>query len=266
MADSKASASLSRGADMPEADQVSPALAVSTDTPGPRSFTAWQRFQIAVAAWAGRLAIACIGRSMRWQVFGWENYVAAKDAGKGVIFTFWHREIFSATWFWRNRGIVVMTSQNFDGEYIARIIQKHGYGAARGSSSKGGAAALKEMIRATRDGRDTAFTIDGPRGPRFVAKAGSVLLAKATAASILCFHIAVESAWVFRKSWDQTEIPLPFSRAAIFIAPPIRVGRDAGPAEQESKLAELQRSLEELMRKGKDWREQLKSPQAAGSP
>src|ERR1700730_16828720 len=96
-----------------------------------------------------------------------------------IIFTFWHREIVAATWFWRKRGIVVMTSRNFDGEYIARIIQKHGYGAARGSSSRGATRALVEMIKSLKDGRDAAFTVDGPRGPRFVAKPGSVLLAKA---------------------------------------------------------------------------------------
>src|SRR3990172_1003620 len=103
----------------------------------PRAFTLWQRAQIFVASWLGYLAVLLIGRSLRFEVQGWENWEAARGLGKGIIYTFWHREIFAATWFWRNRGIVVMTSQNFDGEYIARIIQRHGCGAARGSSSKG---------------------------------------------------------------------------------------------------------------------------------
>ena len=120
--------------------------------------------------------------------------------GKGLVYTFWHREIFSATWFWRKRGIVVMASQNFDGEYITRILQKHGYGAARGSSSRGGERALVEMVRCLRQGLETAFTIDGPRGPRFVAKPGSVQLAKATGAAILCFHAAVAPPWCFEKA------------------------------------------------------------------
>jgi len=144
----------------------------------PRAFSLWQRVQIAVASVVGYLAVLLIGRTLRFEVHGWENWEAARKLGKGLVYTFWHREIFSATWFWRKRGIVVMTSRNFDGEYIARIIRCHGYDAARGSSSKGAGRALVEMLRCHRAGRDSAFTIDGPRGPRFVAKRGSVIRAR----------------------------------------------------------------------------------------
>ena len=219
----------------------------------PRDFTRWQRLQIFVASWLGYLAVLVIGCTLRWEIFGWGNWEAARRAGKGLIYTFWHREIFSATWFWRKRGIVVMTSQNFDGEYIARIIQKHGYGAARGSSSRGAGRALGEMIRCHRQGLDTAFTIDGPRGPRFVAKRGSVLVAKATGAAILCFHAAVRNRYTFRKSWDQTEFPLPFGRAAMFIAPPIVVAREAGEAELNRKLEDVQSALDRLRARAEQW-------------
>lgn len=219
----------------------------------PRPFTLWEKFQILLATWFGYFAVLMIGRSLRWTVLGWENFEAALGMGKPPIFTFWHREIFSATWFWRHRGIVVMTSQNFDGEYIARIIQKHGYGAARGSSSRGAMRALKEMIRTMRRGKPTAFTIDGPRGPRYIAKSGSVLLAKATGAPILCFHIAPRHAYTFRRSWDQFQIPYPFSPVAIFIAPPIMVSRDSHEEEQARKLVEVQAALEGLVRRGQTW-------------
>jgi len=218
-----------------------------------RTFTFWQRVQIFLATWVGYVAILLIGRSMRWEVHGWENWAAARKTGKGLIYTFWHREIFPATWFWRRRGIVVMTSQNFDGEYIARIIQRHGYGAARGSSSRGASRALVEMIRCLRQGLDTAFTIDGPRGPRFVAKPGAVLLAKATGAAILCFHIALRKAYVFRKTWDQTQIPCPFGRAAVFIAPPILVSPEANEEEQTRKHQEVQAALDQLRERGEAW-------------
>jgi len=219
----------------------------------PRSFSLWQRVQIAAASVVGYLAVLLVGRTLRFEVFGWENWEAARRLGKGLIYTFWHREIFAATWFWRQRGIVVMTSQNFDGEYIARIIRWHGYGAARGSSSRGAGRALVEMIRCHRAGRDTAFTIDGPRGPRFVAKRGAVILSRATGAAILCFHIALRKAYVFRKSWDQTQFPLPFSQAAVFIAPPIVVPEGADDATQEGKQQEVQRTLDELLRRGEQW-------------
>ncbi len=219
----------------------------------PRAFTLWQRAQIAVASLAGTLAVELVGRTLRFEVFGWENWEAARRAGKGLIYTFWHREIFAATWFWRKRGIVVMTSRNFDGEYIARIIRGQGYGAARGSSSRGAGRALVEMVRAHRAGHDSAFTIDGPRGPRFVAKRGSVILSRATGAAILCFHIAVRRALVFGKSWDQTQFPHPFTRAAVFIAPPIVVRPDATEEEQTRKLQEVQSALDGLHDKGEEW-------------
>jgi len=218
-----------------------------------RAFTLWQRAQIAVASWVGYLAVSLVGRTLRWEIYGWENWEAAQTLGQRLIYTFWHREIFAATWFWRKRGIVVMTSQNFDGEYIARIIEWHGYGAARGSSSRGAARALVEMVRRMRAGQDTAFTIDGPRGPRFVAKRGSVILAKASGGAILCFHIAVRKAYVFAKSWDQTQIPYPFTRAAIFIAAPILVSEDADDTEQTRKLAEVQARLDDLRSRGEKW-------------
>ena len=234
----------------PPATAAQPAVELEEN---PRAFTLWQRVQILVASVVGYLAVLLVGLTMRLEVFGWENWEAARRLGKGLIYTFWHREIFAATWFWRKRGIVVMTSQNFDGEYIARIIRGHGYGAARGSSSRGAGRALVEMVRCLRDGVDTAFTIDGPRGPRYVAKRGSVILARASGAAILCFHVAVRSAYVFRKTWDQTQFPYPFSKAAVFIAPPIVVLPNASDDEQSCKLQEVQTALDNLRKRGEEW-------------
>ena len=225
----------------------------------PRAFGLWERVQIGLASWIGYLAVLLIGRSLRWEVHGWENWEAATKLGKGLIYTIWHRELFSACWFWRKRGIVVMASRNFDGEYSARIGQRHGYGAARGSSTQGASRALTEMIECLRKGRDAGFTIDGPRGPRYVAKAGAVLLSKATGAAILCFHVALRRAYVFRRSWDLTQLPHPFSRAAVFIAPPIMVSPQAGEEEQASKLREVQNTLDDLGRQGADWAAQSTS-------
>jgi len=248
-----------------ETPGTSPSPAGSGLSGNPRTFTRWERIQISTATWIGYLATAGIGLSLRWEIYGWEHWEVAWKAGKGLIYTFWHREICAATWFWRKRGIVVMTSQNFDGEYIARIIAKHGYGAARGSSSRGASRALVEMIRQLKHGRDAAFTIDGPRGPRFVAKQGSVILARATGAAILCFHIEPLHSHVFRKSWDLLQIPRPFSQTALFIAPPIFVPHGADEQEQAAKLQEVQLALEGLQRKGDDWRRGIPSPKGQQS-
>jgi len=212
----------------------------------PRRFSFWQRVQIFLISNLGAVLIYLVCRTVRWECQGSDHLESIYRAGKKAIFTFWHGRIFPATWFWRKRGIVVMTSQNFDGEYIARCIRKHGYGAARGSSSRGGLKALAEMSRNLRAGNDVAFTVDGPRGPRYVAKMGPVLLAKRTGDAIFCFHISMKHKIQFN-NWDNSQIPLPFTRALVLMAPPIYVAKEATEDEVKNSLLEVQTVLD-LMR------------------
>src|SRR2546425_7965307 len=172
------------------------------------------------------LLIKLIGRTIKFEIEGWDNWEAASRDGMIPIYTFWHNRVFLATYFWQRRRIVVMTSRSFDGEYIARFIQRFGYGAARGSSTRGATGAIVEMIRLMRAGCPTAFTIDGPKGPRYAAKMGAVLLAKKTGYPVLPFNIACTRYWQVN-SWDQFQIPWPFTRARVEIAPPISVPPDA---------------------------------------
>ncbi|MDD5543043.1 MAG: lysophospholipid acyltransferase family protein [Acidobacteriia bacterium] len=216
----------------------------------PRSWSRWQRFQIQLAAHLGYWLVYCIGRTLRFESRGDENLEGIYKSGHRAIFTFWHNRIFGATWYWRRRGIVVMTSQNFDGEYIARFIEMHGYGAARGSSSRGGMKALIEMAKCLKKGIDVAFTIDGPRGPRYQAKVGPVLLARKTGDAIFCFHISYQNKWVLRNSWDQFQIPKPFSRALVIKAPAIYVDADADEATVQAKHVEMQRLLDRIREEG----------------
>jgi lysophospholipid acyltransferase (LPLAT)-like uncharacterized protein len=97
-----------------------------------------KRFLIRAADLAFYVLIRLIGRTTRFRVEGWEHWETATRDNGIPIYTFWHNRVFLATYFWRRRRIVVMTSQSFDGEYIARFIQRFGYGAARGSSTRGG--------------------------------------------------------------------------------------------------------------------------------
>ena len=197
--------------------------------------------------------IKVIGRTIRWQVEGWNNWEDAAGEGRVPIYAFWHNRVFLATYFWQKRRIVVMTSQSFDGEYIARFIQRFGYGAARGSSTRGGTGAIVEMVRLMRAGLPTAFTIDGPKGPRYVAKMGAVLLAKKTGQPILPFTITPQHFWESKKSWDRFKLPWPFSRARVDIAAPIYVPADADEETLEAKRDELQRALDGINRRGKQW-------------
>lgn len=196
------------------------------------------------------ILIKLIGLSVRFEVEGWENWEAAARNGKIPIYAFWHNRVFLSTYFWQRRRIIVMTSQSFDGEYIARFIQRFGYGAARGSSTRGATGAVVEMARLMRAGCPAAFTIDGPKGPRYVAKMGAVLLAKKTGCPILPFTIATEKFWEAKKSWDGFQVPRPFTRAWVLIAPPIYVPADADETLLNAKRDELQTSLDELNRRG----------------
>jgi lysophospholipid acyltransferase (LPLAT)-like uncharacterized protein len=200
------------------------------------------------------LLIKLIGRTVKFEIEGWENWEAASRDGKIPIYTFWHNRIFLGTYFFRRRRIVVMTSRSFDGEYIARFIQRFGYGAARGSSTRGATGAVVEMVRLMRAGCPTAFTIDGPKGPRYVAKMGAVLLAKKTGHPILPFTITAKNFWEANRSWDRSQVPKPFTRARLDIAAPIYVSPDAHDQDLETKRDELQHALDEVNQRGEEWR------------
>ena len=128
----------------------------------------------------------------------------------------------------------MITSQSFDGEYIARFIQRFGYGAVRGSSTRGGVGALARMIRLMKKGLPAGFTVDGPKGPKYVAKSGPVLLAKKTGNPVMPFSVETRKHWTI-KSWDNLQIPKPFTRARVFIAEPVYVEKEAGDEEIENK-------------------------------
>ena len=164
---------------------------------------------------------------------------------KPLVLAFWHSCIFPAIYAWRNLQIRVMSSDSFDGEYTGRIIRKFGFVKVRGSSSKGAVRALLGMRREIEQGATVAFTIDGPRGPRYVAKPGPVVLARATGAPMVAFHIALENPWVLN-TWDKSMIPKPFSRALLRISRKINVPEDSGDAERERYHAELQTALDRV--------------------
>jgi lysophospholipid acyltransferase (LPLAT)-like uncharacterized protein len=212
-----------------------------------------KRLLIRVADRAFYFLIAVIGRSVRLEVDGREHFDGIIARGKQPVLVFWHSRIFMGIYFWRGKRFIVMTSRSFDGEYIARFIQRFGFGAARGSSTRGGASALIEMLRHMKVGHPTAFTIDGPKGPREVAKMGAGMVAKKSGQPILPFTVATKSYWQV-PSWDRLQIPKPFTRAKVFIGVPIDVPADADDAALEAKRDELQRSLDELTRRGEQWR------------
>jgi lysophospholipid acyltransferase (LPLAT)-like uncharacterized protein len=213
----------------------------------------WRRMQIPVIAGVVIAVIRALGPTLRFEKLGQHHYDQSRARGVPVISAFWHRCIISATWFWRNRGVVVMNTTNFDGQWTRRVIENLGFGTAQGSSTRGGMRGLAVMARRLEEGLDVAFTIDGPRGPRYVAKPGPVMLARKTGRPIYVFHIGVEKAHTLEKAWDLMAIPHLFSRAVIVSAPLILVSPDGDAEELERKHAEMQSALERVRDAAESW-------------
>ena len=220
---------------------TAPAEAASTDWRASWS----KRLQARLIPHLATPVIAALGRTYTWRAEGAEHMDAVARSGHPPIMAFWHGRILPATLYFRDRGIVVVTSANFDGEWIAAVIRRFGYGSARGSSSRGGARALVELRRLMAQGQGAAFTLDGPRGPAGVAQPGAVFLSQVTGHPIVPFHIEASKAWT-AKSWDRTLVPKPGATVAIAIGEPYVVsdavdeaGRDRACRALEGRLAGL---------------------------
>ena len=240
---------------MPEdSANLQPAAEVSKhfDTSLPQ-YSLWRRMQIPVIASAVIAVIRALGPTLRFELLGESPCDECHARGESIIYAYWHRCNILSCWHWRNQGIVVMNTTNFDGQWTRKVVEHFGYGTAQGSSSRGGLRGLAVMARRLQEGLDCAFTIDGPRGPIYVAKPGPVMLARRTGRPIHVFHIGVENGYTLEKAWDKMMIPHPFSRVVIIGAPLIRVAKDADADELERKHAEMQAALERVRDVAESW-------------
>ncbi len=215
----------------------------AADTAPQARFTRRQRLLIWLIGWAGYWLIRVLGATLRYTISIEEGgpphwYVAP------AIYPFWHRCLMPACFLWRRKQIAVLTSTSFDGEYIARILDKFGYTPVRGSSTRGGVRGLLGMQKELDCGHAVAFTIDGPKGPMYAAKPGPVLLARMTSLPILCFHVALQDPWLLTKTWDRFMVPKPFSRALVRIGKLIHVPPDAQDLDRYQK--EMQAALDRV--------------------
>jgi lysophospholipid acyltransferase (LPLAT)-like uncharacterized protein len=203
------------------------------------AYTFTQRLTLAVVPRVVAVLIRLLGATLRYEdVFdpAFEDPVRGDIIPGPTIFAFWHRSLLTCAHRFRGRDIAILISRSFDGELIARIVERLGFRAVRGSSSRGGTAALRQMIDAYEDGHRCAFTADGPRGPAMVAQPGPVHLAQLVNAPwIGAFYALPLRAWQL-KSWDRFLIPKPFSRVVMTWPAHIPTA--------ELSLATLQRSLD----------------------
>jgi hypothetical protein len=228
------------------------AVNVHYDTRLPK-LSRWRQMQIPVIGWVAYGLIRLIGPTLRYEYLGRQHLDQVYAQGERAIFVFWHRTIFSAMWNWRGTGVVVMNTTNFDGQWTRKVVERLGFGTVQGSSSRGGLRALAGMARLLKAGKDVAFTVDGPRGPRFIAKNGPVMLARRTGQPVVVFHGGLERARTLEKTWDQFQLPRLFSRGVCVVAPPLYVAAETSVEGIEEKRLEMQQALERARHVAESW-------------
>jgi lysophospholipid acyltransferase (LPLAT)-like uncharacterized protein len=193
--------------------------------PGPK-FRLSQRLALAVVPPVAAVVIRLLGMTLRYEDRADAGVTPGYLIPGPVVFAFWHRSLLAGAYPFRKLNIAIMISPSFDGELIARTVERLGFTAIRGSSSRGGAAGLRNMQAAYAAGQRCAFAADGPRGPIYVAKPGVAQLAnsvgrrdgdaegKVAGTWVGCVHALPERAWELG-SWDRFLVPKPFSRVVL---------------------------------------------------
>jgi lysophospholipid acyltransferase (LPLAT)-like uncharacterized protein len=218
---------------------------------GSSEFSWWKRLQLRLISVGGATLVRLVNSTVRFVAEDRETFDSLRARGP-VVYSFWHNQLLSASYYFRGLGIVVLVSQHFDGACIAGVISRFGFRTARGSSTRGGIRALKEMTRWVDKGGEVAVTADGPRGPVYEAKPGPIFVARKNAAPILCFQIEPRDYWTLG-SWDRLRIPKPFTTALVKIGEPLWI-----PEEESSELslARLQAEMDRLKRYSEGYWEQ----------
>jgi lysophospholipid acyltransferase (LPLAT)-like uncharacterized protein len=199
-------------------------------------YTLKQRLTLAILPRLASLAIRCLGVTLRYRDVCDPGATPGYDIPPPAVFAFWHRCLLACAWRFRNRGVAILISRSFDGELIARTVERLGFIAIRGSSSRDAMSGLRNLHRAYLAGHYCAITADGPRGPALVAKPGVAQLAQLAATTVSAFYVHSERAWQLR-SWDRFLIPKPFSRVTVAWTTPV-------PADQVAVQTILDHSVD----------------------
>jgi hypothetical protein len=191
-----------------------------------------------LAEYLGAILIWLLGKSLRLK---FPNGEVREAITSNVIYAFWHNRMLVLAYTHRNQRINVLVSQHKDGELIARPLHRLGFTTSRGSTTRGGIRALFNMAkRCVRENVDVAITPDGPKGPRYQAQIGAILLARRTTFPILPIAWNTEGKWQLN-SWDGFMIPKPFSKGVVLWGDPIYVSKQD---DLDEKLRELQSKLD----------------------
>lgn len=203
------------------------------------------RLLVALAPPLLAVALRLLYATVRIEIVGGEALFERWRRGERTIVAFWHNRVLMMPRAYAGKAICIMNSRSRDGEIATRVLARFGIASVRGSTTRGGAAGFLQLVNAHRRGMDLAVVPDGPRGPRYVAKAGAIHLARVTGAPLFAVSCAAARHRQLR-SWDRLVVPLPFSRVVFTIGEPLLVPRDAGDAEVERWRVELQSRLDAL--------------------
>lgn len=200
-----------------------------------------------------RIVLSTFSLTWKRKDCGAEHLEHFKKNGKPWILAFWHTNVTANPFFFRNLNMAALISQSNDGEIIARVAKIFGNTAIRGSSTRGGSAALKQMIRHLRAGHPAVFTPDGPRGPAFQLQSGVIAAAQASQVPILPVHWEASPQWIFQKSWDQHRFPKFFSRIYMHFARPIHIPRHMTEEEFENMRLHVEKVMLDNIENCRKW-------------
>jgi len=201
--------------------------------------------------WIGPWVIRLIGYSLRVQRVNFEKADELHRQRLPYLFCVWHGRLFLPVFWNRHRGIVAMVSQHADGEVISRIVKKFGYGTVRGSSTRGGKEAFYQLLAHLKSGGAGAMIPDGPTGPRYKLKAGTIMLAQQAGCPIIPITFAAKSCWRL-KSWDRMVLPKPFARAVILYGDPILLPPELDSAELEAWRQKIEKIMLDQVREAEE--------------
>ena len=196
-----------------------------------------------LATLAGGTALRLLGHSWSLRRTNTAELDRRLAGGERCIYALWHARMLPLIYAYRGQGVAALVSRSRDGELIAGIIERIGYVAARGSSTRGGRQGFSELVRFAGQGRSLTITPDGPRGPREVVKPGLVWLASLSGLQVVPVASASRQSWVLR-SWDGFRVPRPFAEVLISYGEPVRVP----PGLDESAVEEWRVRLEEALK------------------
>ncbi len=207
-----------------------------------------RKFIVFVAPYIAIFIISFLKLTMRFSIFGDEKVNAVYEKYGNIIMTFWHGRLLMMPVVYKGKGIHVLISMHEDGEIISKAVKFFGIDSVRGSTTRGATKAIRDMVRIMKSGKDIAITPDGPKGPRFAAQNGAVILAKLTGIPI-CPVSFCASKRIQLSTWDGFNIPMPFSMGVFFWGEPVYVSKKADKQEIEEKRKELESSLRDATNK-----------------